>query len=808
MSRFFDSLSAKRLMLYACLVFATLQFAGCSSREERAQKYYANGMSYLEKKDFAKARVELRNALQIKGDMVEAWRALAQIDEHDQNLQALAGSLRKVVEFDPKDIASRAALARLFLLGGAFDDALKMADAAGEIDPQNAGILALKAAVLFKLKDTDGATRTAQEALAIDPGNTDAYVILSAAKLLQDDSEGALRILGNVTGAHQDDLGVLFLQINIFDRIGNLAQVESLLRKLITLYPTEPAFRTQLIRFYIAHKRQDDAVKELRAVVAANPADTNAELELVSILGAINGLTTARAELVARINAGGGVFPYQVALAKLDFGQGNIADSTKLLEQLIGSSSSRDDILTAQATLAEMYISRNNVAAAEPLISDILRADSRNINGLRLRAAIRIDRNQIDDAIADLRSALNDQPRSPELLANLALAYERSGSIKLADKALSDATKASGFAPTIGLNYVAFLRRRGLTEQAENVLNDLAGRNQNNVAVLAALAQVKLARQDWIGAHAVADAIHRLGDKNDIADQINGAAFSGQKKFSDSLAVFQNAYDSNPGAIQPMAALVSVYLQAQQIDKAEAFIQAALKANPGNAEARVLMGSIQLAKNNPNEAVKTFEAAIKQKPKDIIGYRALADLYARQKNIDEALKIIQAGLQQQPKNFALRLTLAGLLEVKGDYEPAIAEYESMLKDQPGSMIVANNLASLLTDHHTDKASLERANSIAVLLTNSEVPQFKDTLGWVAYQRGDYRTATPLLEGAVAQLPNVPLVHYHLGMTYLATGQNAKASEQFKIARDLAPNDTEMKMKIDAALKSRSEKEKG
>jgi Flp pilus assembly protein TadD len=50
-----------------------------------------------------------------------------------------------------------------------------------------------------------------------------------------------------------------------------------------------------------------------------------------------------------------------------------------------------------------------------------------------------------------------------------------------------------------------------------------------------------------------------------------------------------------------------------------------------------------------------------------------------------------------------------------------------------------------------------------------------------------------------------LVHYHLGMTYLATGQHEKASEQFKKAQNLAPNDTELKKKIDAAL---SEKEKG
>ena len=124
------------------------------------------------------------------------------------------------------------------------------------------------------------------------------------------------------------------------------------------------------------------------------------------------------------------------------------------------------------------------------------------------------------------------------------------------------------------------------------------------------------------------------------------------------------------------------------------------------------------------------------------------------------------------------------------------------------MIVANNLASLLADHRTDKASLAQAKSLAALLKNSEVPQFKDTLGWVTYQQGDYGAAITLLEDAAAKLPNNALVQYHLGMSYLAAGDDTKASERFKKAQELAPNDVELKSKIDAALKARSDKLKG
>jgi len=796
-----DKSSVKVFALFACLGLVTLQLAGCGSREQRAQGYYDQGMSYLAKKDYVKANIEFKNALQIKNDMVGALRGLAQINEHDGNIQALAASLRSIVEFDAKDLDARTKLVKIYLVGGALDPALKIANEAVELAPQNAGVVALKAIVLMKLKDIDGATLTAQKAIKIDPGNADANAVLSAAKFTQGDFDGALQILSNISGPHKEDPGIMLLKINIYDRMGNLQQVEAILRRLIELHPTEPVYRTQLVKFYISHQRQADAIKVLRDVTTANPTDLRAELELIGLLGSQQGLDAARAELVARISAGGSVFPYQIALAKLDFVQNRVAESTASLKKLINSAGSPEDIMTARTTLAEMYMTKNNIAEAEPLVSEILRVDSHNVIGLRLRASIHVDRGQFDDAIADLRSALNDQPQSPVLLAALGLAYERSGSIELADKSYFDATKAGHFAPDLGLNYVAFLRRRGLSEHAEQVLVDLAARNPNNLAILSTLAEVKIARQDWVGAHQVAESIRKLGDKSDISEQINGAAFSGEQKFNESIAALQTAYNATPGAIQPMAELVRVYIQAKQPDKAVSFLQAALKANPANADALVLMGKVQLAKNDADQAAEDFKAAIKQQPKDVNGYRALADLYAFQKKYDEALKTVQSGLEQQPKSFDLHLTLAGLLEVKGEYDSAIAEYESLIKDQSGSMIVTNNLASLLADHRTDKASLDRANSLALLLTKSDVPQFKDTMGWVAFRRADYTTAISLIEAAVAKLPNNPLIHYHLGMSYLATKQNAKASEQFKIAQDLAPNDADLKTKIDTALKN-------
>ena len=770
----------------AFILLVAASLAGCSSAAKRAQSYYEDGQKLLAQHQNQKAALQFRNAIRLKKDMLPAWRGLAQVDELQHNWAELVPILRSIVDLDPKDVDSKLKLARLLLYGGATDQALKLVN---DLDQSgNASVLALKAAIFYKLKDTSSAESAAQAALKIDPSNLDALMVVAAVRLENGDANGALQILNSGPVAHEKDIGLQLFKIRIFEKLGNFPQIEDVLTKLIQLYPKEVAFHKMLAKFYSDQHRPADAEKELRDIAAADPKNTAAELDVVRFLFATKGPPAARAELVARIAAGGDIFAYQMALADFDFTQGKYDDSLKLLQTLASNGDSPQHAVAAKIKLAEFELSRKNTDGAAAVVSDILSNDSRSTDGLRLRAMIEMDRNQLEPAISDLRAALNDQPRSTGLMLLLATVYERSGSIELAEKEFADATRVSNYDPSVGLNYVAFLRRRGSTQRAEDVLTDLASRRPNNPAILSALAEVKLALHDWSGAQEIAETIKRINGNGGVADQILGAALGGEHKFDQSIAALQDAVAAEPSAVQPMVALVSEMIRTKQTDRAIAFLQTILKTNPNNAEALVLMGSIALVNNVPDQANNYFTAAMTRQPKNIIGYRALADLYLKQKNADAAMKVVQAGLQEMPDNVVLHMSLAGILELKQDYDGAIAQYQYVLGQQPGSMIAANNLASMLADHRTDKASLEQAQALAASLRSSPVPQFKDTLGWVDYQQRDYQAAARLLEAAVAALPDVPLIHYHLGMTYLAMGQAGKAADQFNTALSKGPND--------------------
>jgi tetratricopeptide (TPR) repeat protein len=738
-----------------------LQLGGCSSSAERAQKYYEDGLKLFSEHENAKAAIEFRNAVRLKKDFAEAWKILAEIDETVRNWSGLATDMRALVELNPKDISARLKLGKLLLLAGSSDQALGLVNAGIELDDHNADVHALKATVLFKLNKRSEATSEAQIALQLEPSNADALTVLAVDRLGSGDAKGALSLLQDPLASQaidgENNIGFQLLKIKLFGETGDSKNAEAAIKKLIELNPQEFGFRKLLINFYVEHRRLDDAENELRSLATARPPE--AALDLIRFLYTIRkSAMAARQELINRIGAGGDVFPYQMALADIDFAEGRLADGRQLLEHLVIAGDSREHKRTAK------------------------------------------NRAQLDAAITDLNDALNSQPRSTDLMLLLAKAYERSGLIELADKEFADATKASNLDEKVGLEYAAFLQRRGSIARAEDILTRLSKRWSNNSSILSALAIVKLSRQDWSGAQEVAESIRRIDNgARGIADQILGATLIGRNKYDEAIAAFQSAYNVAPFAAQPIDSLVGAFLKANRKEQATAFLKSVLTKNPDNANALVLMGSIQLSNGADDDARKSFLVAVKAQPKDTVGYRALADLYISKKDYDEAIKTVRAGIEQRPDATVFHMILANISERKTDYESAIFEYQSLLEKEPGNLVAANNLASLLLDHRADSASLKKAQSLAAFLRKSDIPQFKDTLAWASYQQGNYATAISLSEEASAALPDQAAVRYHLGMSYVATGQLSKALEQLKKALQLA-SDAPLAEKIRSALK--------
>lgn len=244
----------------------------------------------------------------------------------------------------------------------------------------------------------------------------------------------------------------------------------------------------------------------------------------------------------------------------------------------------------------------------------------------------------------------------------LATAYERGGSIELAEEQFTDAMNVPEATAEVGMSHVSFLKRRGRSDRAATVLEDLTRRFPSDIQILSALADLKLIAHQWADAEALAETIKRVGGAESVADQILGASYSFQHKDEAAITAYQAAVAAAPDKSEPPVALVGALVRAKKADRAKAVLQETVTHNPNNAEACVLLGEMALSNGDGGQAETQFKTAIQRRPKIDIGHRALGDLYARQKRWDDALGVIQSGLSQLPDSAFLRLSLATALE--------------------------------------------------------------------------------------------------------------------------------------------------
>ncbi len=766
--------------------------AGCTPPEQKAKAYYESGQKYLEQKDYVKAALEFRNALKVKQDYPDAWFGMAQVEENDKNWNLVAGDLHKVLELDPKYNKARLALARLLMLGGNFEEALKNVNTALEQDPKDASVHAMKAAILLKLGKAADAVNEANNVLATDPTSADALMVLAAERLTANDNAAVQSLIDKGLKISPKSVGMQLFALNYYQKTANLKAQEATLRNIVAIEPNLPNYRKALVTFLISQKRFDEAEAELRAIVKSDSKNIQANLDVVSFLASYpgKGPDEAAKELAKLIAADENVATYKSALAQLYFEMGRNEDSFALLKEVIDKEGITEIGMKARLDLAAKFIGMRRIADAEPIVAEVLKNDTRNIEGLRLRAAVEIEQGKLDDAANDLRAALNDAPGNPLLYQMMAAVNERGGSIELAEKSMSDAFRVGRYDPKIGLDLSRFLLRHGKAERAESILTDLVQSAPNNIEVLSMLADLKLRRQDWRGAQDLAEVIKNTPGNEALSGQVLAASLSGQNKIEDSIHVLLEANAANPNQQQTKFALVQAYLKGSKYVEAEEYLNTLLKAEPNNVDARVFLGVVQSLTKRPDEALTSFNAAMKADPKNPSSYKALSQFYAQSGKSDEAIAALKNGLTQVPKDMDLRFVLASIYQGKNDIDGAIKIYEEMLADQPGSMIAANNYASLVSDYRTDAASIDKAAAAAAILRGSPISQFKDTLGWILFLRGQYKDSLEILKQSTADLPDMAFTNYHLGKAYLATGEKEAAKVSFEKALKLAQNDKE------------------
>ena len=763
------------------LCLAVIGLSACDTPEEKVQAHYESGLELLEDKNYVKAGLEFRNALQINGTFVPALYSLTVVEEQLGNWEKVGGLLSKVLDLDAKHVAANYRFGRLMLLGGRLDKALEFSDTAMNLDANDPGSLALRAAVLYKLEDKPGAVKAALAALELEPGNVDAISVMAAERIAAGEVLEAVEYLDKGIAENEANIALRVIKADSLGSVEEFDKVEQTLQELIALKPENRQFRISYARFLTAQGRLDDAEKTFRSFAESAPDNLEAQLDVVRFLNSFRSSEAGEAQLLRLVNeTEGDSFPYKQALTRLYFSSGRPDDAKQILQGVIEKGSEENRLL-AKNQLADILVSQNDAEGAKALNKEVLAADPRNVEALSMRASFSLLAKESDPAIADLRTVLKEKPDSVRAMLLLSQAHELNGDRELADDRITGAFQVSNGDPVVALSYARFLIRGNKLGRAEDALLKALGRSPRNIALFRALAQVRISQRDFVGAQEIAESLKELGDNESVVGEIMGLALEGQEKSAQSLSAFEEAQAATPDDIRPIVALVRAYMRNEEFDKAEEFLQAVLETSKNNYYAHIMMGELYALTDRSEEAVKQFRTAITTSPDRYNAYNSLAKFMIGQGKIDRANEIVEEGLRNVPDNVILGLVRGNLQERASDFESALAEYKRLYEINPNSPVVINNYVSMLTERTSDEEILKKAYELAKSFRHSNVPQFKDTLGWIQYKRGEISDAAKLLGEAAEKLPNLALVRYHLGMAYLAGDRKSSAIREFEAA---------------------------
>lgn len=764
-----------------------LGLAGCDNAEERAQEHFERGMELVQSGDPVKASLEFRNAIKLHDRFAAAYLELGKIEHQNGNLGNAVASYVKAIELDETLVDAHLRYGEVMLAARKLDEALSSSITAFQLAPENPDVLVLKASTQLQLGNMETALESANAALARAPDNANAHIVLAAIARRQGDLEAAMKQTDAGIAAIPGNLPLTLLRIELLTEMGRTGEIGAALQGLTDLNPETTAFRHALVRWHLSQGDLDAAEEELRVIAKIHPDDAVPALDVVRFLARVKGTDAAIAELGRLIAAApdkAAAFPFETAMVEIDLGRQMPDEAAKRLERLISEHGASEEGMTARVFLARLRLAQDQQDSAATLLAEVLENDAKNAKALGVRGRLKIQQEDYDAAIADLRAALNEAPDDLELLQLLALANQRNGNNDLAGERLARTVEVSNYAPEYVFAYAQFLFREGKPEFATSVLEEGLRRNPNNRELLQAMAQVKLQSQEWVEAEQLAERLRQLDTRGEAAaDRILAATLAGQEKFDETIQLLERSGGENAGVSSNMEALVATYLRAGEADKAVRFLEDAIAANPGSTDALVLMASVQATQGDVEAAETTFRAAIAANPDVPRGYSALSQFYVSQGRRDDAEAVTRDGLDATG-NPGLRLALALLLEARGEIAAAIAEYEILYDLQPNSEVVANNLASLLADNNPDAATIERAFVIAKRLRNARMPQFKDTYGWLLHLRGDHSNALVVLQEAAEALPTNPVVQYHLGAVLAKLGENGRAKEALQTALEL------------------------
>lgn len=236
--------------------------------------------------------------------------------------------------------------------------------------------------------------------------------------------------------------------------------------------------------------------------------------------------------------------------------------------------------------------------------------------------------------------------------------------------------------------------------------------------------------------------------------------------------------------VQIMCGLLSGHLERNA--RSSVYFDRALTLADSIPEVPLQICAYYFQKQRVGDMLRVAEQAAKRFPNNGQVYFLWGLGLSQSDSAARAISVLQQAVKIDTNNLDAWNQLAILQNSAGNLRASDAAYERALQIDPNNALANNNYAYSLSERNLQ---LDRAQTMIenALKAEPKNPSYLDTMGWILYQRGNYKQAVNYILQAIDNGEVSATIYEHLGDAYQKLGDKEKAVQAWREALRKEPN---------------------
>jgi len=616
-----------RVVLGIVALLVVIITVSCGGPEQKKAKFYNKGKALYEKGEYAKARLEFKNAVQIDVKYADAYYMLGMTALKSGDPRGAYGSFSKAIELNPRQWDAQLQMGWFILGSGNTPEAMDKAELILKSNPKYEDALILKGAVLLKKNDMDGARKYFESVLGRDVHKPEGYLLLTSVYSQKDDAVNVERILLEGIRENQKSVPLYLSLAELYVKKKRVDDAIRLMQKVVEIEPNVDQHHLNLAAIYWQSGREQQAKDVLSSFEQADPKKDDHWIQAAQFYMARNKPSDGEEQLKEGIRQNGKSFPIRFALSAYYFGSNRSEEGLSALQECLKleRDAANPNILHTKNSLAEYYLTRQELDKAKQYVDEVIKENPKDVDANYIAGTIHLRKQEALQAVSSFRTVINERQEFIPGYVGLADAHLLNKDYNLASDTLQNALKIAPNSREVIRAMARVYAVQKDFKNAETEFRQLLTANPKDIDVHADLGDMMLSAGEARRAEGEYMDIKRLAPNNPVSYVKLSALYGSQKKWNKAIEELEHAVRTRPdlwATTNDLAYLLTEYGNGKKdLDRALALAEKARTLNPDNPSVYDTLGWVSYRKGDDKQAIEWLgKAQAKSAGNPVVNY--------------------------------------------------------------------------------------------------------------------------------------------------------------------------------------------